>query len=169
MNLTARIEISGPLLAGKGPAVVQKHIDRFVTSGVMMLTREVKVRTPQGVSGAQGGLLASIQPEVTGRGTPLVRGSVGTASRYGEVVERGRRPGRGWPPRGALVPWIQLKFGLSEREAQRIEYVVRRKIAQKGFEGAHMFEKAFTENLSRLQEMAQREGLAIVVEISDGK
>lgn len=165
MNLIARIEISGPLLAGKGPAVVQKHIERFVTSAVLLLEREVKLLTPQGVSGAQGGLLSTIKHEVAGRGTALVRGLVGTSSPYGEVIERGRRPGRGWPPRGALLRWIEMKFGVSGREAQRIEYLVRRKIARKGFEGAHMFDKAFTKNLPRLQSMAQAEGLALVTEL----
>lgn len=165
MEMRARIEVSGPLLAGKGPAIVQKHIHRFVYSAVLLLEREVKLLTPQGVSGAQGGLLSTIKHEPPQRIGTSVRGVVGTASPYGEVIERGRRPGRGWPPRGALLRWIELKFGVSGREAQRIEYLVRRKIARKGFEGAHMFDKAFEKNLSRLQSMAQAEGLALSVEL----
>lgn len=166
MDMRARIEISGPLLSGKGPTVAQKHVERFVTEAVLFLEREVKQRTPQGVSGAQGGLLSTIKHEVQGRGTALMRGVVGTSSPYGEVIERGRRPGRGFPPRGALLRWVELKFGVSGREAQRIEYLVRRKIARKGFEGAHMFDKAFAQNLPRLQQMAQREGLALSVELA---
>lgn len=166
MELRARIEVSGPLLAGKGPAIVQRHIVRFVTSAVLLLEREVKLLTPQGVSGAQGGLLSTIKHEVTGPGTQLVRGVVGTSSPYGEVIERGRRPGRGWPPRGALLRWVEMKFGVSGRAAQRIEYLVRRKIARKGFEGAHMFDRAFEKNLTRLQGMAQAEGLSLTVELN---
>lgn len=165
MELRARIEISGPLLAGQGPKIIQKHVERFVTTAVLLLEREVKLLTPQGVSGAQGGLLSTIKHEVSGRGSALVRGVVGTSSPYGEVIERGRRPGRGWPPRGALLRWVELKFGVSGREAQRIEYLVRRKIARKGFEGAHMFDRAFEKNLSRLQQLAQQEGLALSVEL----
>lgn len=166
MELRARLEISGPLLAGKGPAVVRKHATRFVTEAVLLLEREVKLRTPQGVFGAQGGLLASIKHEGSTPGAPVVRGVVFSNSQYGEVVERGRRPGRGMPPPGVLLRWIELKFGMSRGEAERIEYVVRRKIAQKGFEGAHMFERAFNENLPRLRAMADRVGLSIVTELN---
>lgn len=169
MQLRLSIDTSGPLFKGKGPAATQKAVERFVTSATLLLTREVKRRTPQGVHGAQGGLLASIQGEVTGRGSALVRGIVATASPYGEVVERGRRPGKAWPPPGALLRWIEVKFGLSPREAQRIEYVVRRKIGQKGFEGAHMFEKGLSENLPRLQQMAAAAGLALSVELTHGQ
>lgn len=158
--------VSGALLQGKAPQVVQKHFDRFITTAVLFLEREVKVRTPQGVYGAQGGLLGSIKADIAGRGTPLVRGAVFTAHSYGEVVEKGRRPGRGMPPKGTLLRWIEMKFGLGREEAERIEFVVRRKIGQKGFEGAHMFEKAYKENLPQLQRMAQAEGLAIVGELS---
>jgi hypothetical protein len=175
MNLNARIEISGPLLAGKGPAVVQKHIDRFVTEAAVFLEREVKVRTPQGVAGAAG-LLGSIKHDVSGRGTPLVRGTVATASPYGAIVERGRRPGK-MPPGGRgnalidrpLLPWIQLKFGVTGKEADRIEYLVRRKIGRVGFKGKAMFFKALWENVPRLEKMAERQGLALTVELSDGK
>lgn len=168
MDLRGRIEISGPLLAGKGPAVVQKHIERFVTSATLFLTREVKTRTPQGVYGAQGGLLGSIQGEVGGKGTATVKGVVATAQKYGEVIEKGRRPGKGWPPPGALIRWIEIKFGVDQSTAKRIEFAVRRKIGQKGFEGAHMFERALRENQGKLQAMAQREGLNLVMELNGG-
>lgn len=165
MDLRARIEVTAPLLA-KGPAVVQKHLDRFVDQATAFLLREVKVRTPQGVYGAQGGLLASIQKDVQGKGTAVVKGIVGTAQAYGEVIEKGRRPGKAWPPPKVLVPWIVKKLGLDPKEAARVEYVIRRKIGLKGFEGVHMFEKALTENFGALQAMAQREGLLIVQELN---
>jgi len=166
MNLRGSIHTSGPLLQGQGPVIVQKHVERFVTEAVTFLQREVELLTPQGVSGAQGGLLGSIQHEVQGRGTAMVRGVVGTASPYGEVVERGRRPGRGMPPKGVLVDWIALKFGIPVDMAQRIEFVVRRKIARKGTKGAHMFERALNGNISRLQGMAQRQGLRLEVDLN---
>lgn len=166
MNLNIRIDTKGAILQGKGPEIIQKGLDRFVTSATMFLLGQVKMRTPQGVYGAQGGLLGSIQADVQGRGTPHIRGIVATAHSYGEVVERGRQPGRGMPPQGALQRWIEVKFGLSPEAAKRIEFVVRRKIGQKGFEGAHMFEKALTENIGKLQQMAEREGFTIATEMN---
>lgn len=166
MSLHAYVVTAGPLLTGSPDAVVQKHLERYITAATMLLLREVKLRTPQGVYGAQGGLLASIQPEVRGHGTPLVRGMVATASRYGEVIERGRRPGQGMPPRGSLLRWIEVKFGVDADTAQRLEFVVRRSIGRKGFAGVHMFERAFRESLPQLEAMAQREGLLIAQELS---
>ncbi len=165
MNLSIRVDTSGAILEGKAPAIIQADLDRFVTAATMYLTAEVKKRTPQGVSGAQGGLLSTIQSEVTGRGTPLIKGMVTHGSRYGDVIEKGRTAGKGMPPKGSLVRWLEVKLGLSEQQARRIEFVVRRKIGRRGFEGAHMFEKAVTGNLDRLEAMAEKEGLAIAVEL----
>jgi len=174
MNLTATIQISGPLLQGKGPAIVQQHMERFIDEATMLLEREVKVRTPQGVAGA-GGLLGSIQGEVQGRGTPLLRGVVGSEHEYVEYVERGRRPGK-MPPGGRgtpldkrpLLPWVQLKFGVTGKEADRLEYLVRRKIGRVGTPGHAMFFKALWENQRNLQAMAQRHSLALSVELNNG-
>jgi hypothetical protein len=166
VDFRARLEVTGPLLA-QGPAVVQKLLDLFVDEATMFLLREVQIRTPQGVYGAQGGLLKSIQrPPIEGRGTPVVKGRVVTAQPYGEVIEKGRRPGKAWPPPKVLVPWIEQKLGLPPKEAARVEYAIRRKIGMKGFEGVHMFERALTENFTTLQTMAEREGLLIVQELN---
>ncbi len=166
MNLSLRIETKGALLSGQAPQIIQGNLDGFVTEVTMFLLGEVKKRTPQGVFGAQGGLLGSEQAEVSGKGSPVVKGVVMSAQAYAEVIEKGRTAGKGMPPKGVLVRWLEVKLGLSETEAARIEYVVRRKIAQKGFDGAHMFERAVTENMARLDAMAEARGLLIVKELS---
>jgi hypothetical protein len=166
MELMVSVTTKGTLLEGKAPSVIQRHTDRFIVNATMFLLAEVKKRTPQGVGGAKGGLLASIQPDVLGKGTPIVKGIVASAAKHALVIEKGRRPGKSMPPKGSLLDWLQLKLGLDAKSAQRIEYVVRRKIGQKGFEGAHMFEKALTENLPKLQQMAEAEGLALAVDLN---
>ncbi len=166
MNIHISV-VPGPMLTGKAPQVIQRHTDRFIYNATMFLLAEVKKRTPQGVGGAQGGLLASIQPDFEGKGSATTKGIVATKSAHALVVEKGRRPGKGMPPKGSLVRWLQVTLGLDEQVANRVEYVVRRKIAQKGFEGAHMFEKAWTENLPKIQGMAQKAGLEMVVELND--
>jgi len=164
---TVNIDInpSGALLTGQPQAIIQAGLDRLITKITHFLDAEVKRRTPQGVMGAQGGLLGSIQAEVTGKGTPLVRGTVMSAQKYAEVVEKGRSAGKGMPPAGVLLRWLEVKLGLDEATAKRVEFVVRRKIGQRGFEGAHMFEKAVTENEAKLDAMAQAEGFKIAVNL----
>jgi hypothetical protein len=166
VELTIRIDTRGALLAGKAPEVVQQGLDRVIAAATLLLHAEVVKRTPQGVFGAQGGLLASIQNQVPGRGTPAVKGIVSTASKYGEVIEKGRTAGKGMPPQGTLLRWIEVKFGVDSRTAQRIEFVVRRKIGQKGFDGAHMFEHALQQNIARVEALFIKEGFAIARELT---
>ena len=45
-------------------------------------------------------------------------------------VHEGTRPH--WPPKGVLVRWIQLVLAKTEKEAIRLDYVIRRKIARFG-------------------------------------
>jgi hypothetical protein len=70
------------------------------------------------------------------------------------------------PPAGSLVRWLEVKLGLDEKTARKIEFVVRRKIGLKGFEGAHMFEKAVTENQIKLDQMAQAEGFKLAIDLT---
>ena len=166
--MTIRINIStkGALLSGKAPEVIQKGLDRFVQKVTMFLLPEVQKRTPQGVFGAQGGLIGSIQAQVSGKGTPLVKGVVMSAQLYAEVIEKGRTAGKGMPPAGSLIRWIETKMGLDEASAKRIEFVIRRSIGAKGFAGRYMFEKAVTENMARIETMAMAEGLIIATELT---
>jgi hypothetical protein len=166
MGYRVRIETTGPLLQGKAPATVQRHVEAFVTEATLFLAMEVQKRTPQGVYGAQGGLLSTVQPDIQGKGTMLVKGIIGHAKSYGDVVEKGRGPNKGMPPKGSLVRWIEVKMGLDQKTARRIEFVVRRKIGRSGFPGAEMFEKGFVENFARVQAMAAKRGLLVSQELN---
>jgi len=161
----ARILEKGTLLTGRTSEVVRKNQLAAMHEATQFGVRRVKERTPQGVSGAQGGLLASIQPEVRERQTGVI-GVIGTASPYGLVVEKGRRPGKGMPPAGSMVRWIEVKMGMSATEAQRIEYVIRRKIAAKGTKGAFMFEKTLKEDWPEFEAIFRRYGVQITRELS---
>jgi hypothetical protein len=165
MDFAVRVKIKGPLLSGKGPEIIQRQQEAAITEMVMYLLPKIQALTPQGVFGAQGGLLASIQADFQGKGTPAFKGILATDSKYGDVIDKGRRAGKGMPPKGSLVRWIELKFGLDEKSAQRIEYVVRHKIGQKGFEGVHMFEKGLADSMAMLQSIAARYGLETVKEL----
>lgn len=166
MNLQLRVSTKGALLNGTAPKVIQAGLDRFVTQVTMFLLTEVQKRTPQGVGGAQGGLISAIDHDVQGKGTPVIKGTVFHTSVHGDVIEKGRSPGKGMPPKGLLISWIEKKLGLSAEAAQKIEFVIRRSIGAKGFEGRHMFEKAVTENIGRIETMAKVCGLTIATELN---
>jgi hypothetical protein len=166
MELSATVKVKGNFFAGKGPEIANKNLTEAMYQAVMFLERKVKALTPQGVGGAQGGLLSTIQGEVEGKGTPLVKGIVFTQSKYGEVLEKGRTAGKSMPPSGVLISWIGRKLGISGDEANRVEFLVRRKIGKKGFPGVHMFEKAFDDNWRQLQTIFDRFGFILTKELN---
>lgn len=167
MELKVSITQKGKIFEGKGPEVVQAELEGAMYDAVMLLERGVKLKTPVGVFGAQGGLQSTIHGEVQGKGTPIVKGIVATQSPYGEVIEKGRRAGKAWPPEGTLLRWIEVKFGVSEKVAKRIEFPVRAKIGKKGFPGAHMFEKGWDENWPKIQRRFEKAGFNIERELSE--
>lgn len=167
-----RISITGLDKIDNAKGSAGKVLTAALDEAVMFLVREIKLRTPQGVSGAQGGLLGSIQSDVEGRGSPLARGVIASNSQYGLVVEKGRRAGAAMPPREALVEWIAQKFGVDEDQARKLSWPVARAIAKKGtikrfgYDGARMFERAVDENLPALREIFRRNALDLIVEKS---
>ena len=160
----ARIIERGTLLTGQPAELVRKAQLAAMHEATQFGTRRVKERTPQGVYGAQGGLIATIQPDVHETKNKVI-GIIGTNSLYGLVVEKGRRPGQGRPPEGVLLPWIELKMGVSREEAERIEYLLRWKIAQKGTKGAFMFETTMKEDWPEFRSIFNRHGVAIAREL----
>jgi hypothetical protein len=167
-----RLTITGLDKIERAKGNAGKVLTAALDEAVMFLLREIKMRTPQGVSGAGGGLLGSIQGDVILRGSTLARGVIASNSQYGLVVEKGRRAGAAMPPREALVDWIAQKFGVDEEQARKLSWPVARAIAKKGtikrfdYKGAQMFEKAVDENLPALQEIFRRNALEMIVEKS---
>lgn len=166
MELKVTVKKKGGIFDGRSSAVVNDNLAQAMYEATMLLERAVKERTPQGVFGAQGGLLSTIFGEVIGKGTPYIKGVVATQSKYGEVVEKGRRPGQTWPPEGSLIRWIQVKMGVDQRTARSLEFVIRRKIGMRGFPGAFMFQKALEANMDKLQDIFDRKGFEIARELS---
>lgn len=160
-NMTTR----GAFFSRRPRETVREKQKAAMHEATQFVARRVKERTPQGVMGAQGGLLGSIQPEVRQRSTSVI-GIVGTANPYALVVEKGRRPGKGRPPEGVMLRWIEVKMGVSADEAKEIEPAVRWKIAKKGTKGAHMFEKTLEEDWPKIQAIFERHGVAITRELN---
>lgn len=161
MELKATVTYKGPAFAGKAPEIISQELSAAMTEAVAYLEGQVKRGTPIGVYGAQGGLMAGIHGEVAGKGTAVIRGIVAHQSPYGDVIEKGRTAGKGMPPEGSLLRWIQVKMGVGELEARRMEYVIRRKIGRKGFKGAAMFDKALNAGMATVTEIFNNRGFII--------
>lgn len=127
-------------VAKRYPDIIRQETLSVLDDITAMLESDVVVRTPAGVGGAAG-LRGSIEGTVTEmRG--VATGIVGTAIPYGEVIEYGRKPGK-FPPTGPLELWVRRKLGVNGDKAPGVAFLVARKIAKKGFKGAHMFSEAW--------------------------
>jgi hypothetical protein len=167
MELKVSVTTKGKIFEGKAPEIIREQLTSAMYEATSFLEREVKKRTPTGVYGAKGGLVSTIHGEVLGKGTPMIKGIVGHGKgTYGDVLEKGRRAGKTWPPEGALLRWIEVKMGLDTVQAKRLEFIIRRKIGKKGFPGAQMFEKALDENMGKLTEIFDKAGFEITRELN---
>jgi len=167
MELKVSISTKGKIFEGKAPEIAQKALEDAMYEAVMFLEGEVKMRTPMGVFGTSGGLISTIHGEVMGKGMSAIKGIVGHQSIYGDVIEKGRRAGKTWPPQGALFRWIEVKMGVPEETAKRLEFVIRRKIGKKGFPGAAMFENALKQGWSKLKKIFDDAGFNITRKLNE--
>lgn len=162
MELKVVIEKKGPLFEGRTEDLISASLDAAMHEALRLMEDKVREKTPEGVFGeAGGGLRGSIFSEAQKGGKPIVKGIIATQSKYGMVIEKGRRPGQKMPPQGMLFRWMMLKLGMDSKTAKSKEFIIRRKIGQKGFPGAQMFEKAFDENLGQIRKIFEAAGYKI--------
>ncbi len=133
----------------RSPEITGEEMLAAVTEVDLMMEAEVKENTPVGVGGG-GGLRGSIFSEERSLGTSVI-GVTGTAAPYAVAVELGTKPHM--PPIEPLKDWVRQKLDVEESEVGHVAFLVARKIASKGTEGAFMFTNAF--NAKRIQ-AAQR-------------
>ena len=142
MKITSKINIKEIRdLAKKYPKVVRQEVLKTMEIVTARLEKEVAERTPRGVFGAAG-LVGSIFGEVKSIGKK-VTGTVGTPLEYGEVVEKGRRPGKAMPPVGPIALWARRILGVPEDKSKKVGFAIARSIAIHGTKGAKMFERAW--------------------------
>jgi hypothetical protein len=167
LELKISVQTKGKIFKPEAAQIMRQALVNVMYEAVLFLEGQIRELTPIGVSGVKGGLRSTIQHEVIGKGTPIVKGTVFTQSPYGEVIEKGRRAGKTWPPEGALLRWIEVKMHAPEEQAKRLEFVIRRKIGRKGFPGVHMFEKAITRGWPKLRKMFDDAGFRIAKHLSE--
>ena len=54
MEIKVKFDTQGALLSGKGPAIVQRNLDAFITDAAAFLAGQVQARTPQGALNRAG-------------------------------------------------------------------------------------------------------------------
>ena len=112
----------------------------------------------KGLKGVTGQLIGGIK----GRTITPVYGRVGVegpAAVYGEVMEKGRRPGSKMPPPEALERWVYLKLNIPKEEAPGVSFTIARSIHRKGIKGRQYMaigERASKEQVVRLFDRTNR-------------
>jgi hypothetical protein len=152
-NIEVHLAIGGLLaIADRYPDIVREETVKRMKVAVARLEKDVVELTPAGVGGAAG-LRGSIHGDVDAWGES-VRGTVGTAVKYAEVVEVGRKAGS-FPPVAPIALWAQRKLGVGADEAESVGFLIARKIFRSGTEGAHMFEQAWKQNETWVMDQMQ--------------
>ena len=112
----------------RAPQAVIDALKVLVDGQSIHLQGETKEHTP---TGATGLLRESIHAQKVRVRNNVVKGGVFTAHPYAAAVEYGTRPHM--PPVAPIVPWVKVKFALSQPEqAIQIAYAIARKISKRG-------------------------------------
>jgi hypothetical protein len=129
----------------RAPEMAMEETARFVLEGELLLERETKENTPK----ATGLLSQSIFAREPAVLADQVIGVVGTAMAYAVPVELGTKPH--FPPIQPLADWARLKLGIAPEDAERVGFLIARKISIRGTEAAEMFGRAFRDNQAQVE------------------
>jgi HK97 gp10 family phage protein len=123
------------------PQLVDGPIRGFLEASVFTVEAKAKELAPVD----RGRLRQTIRGSVKRRVTGLI-GLVRAGVRYAPFVEFGTRPH--WPPRGALQPWAR-RHGFPAGKVG--DFLVRRKIAQKGTDAQPFMEPAIKDSRGKIE------------------
>ncbi len=116
------------------PDVVAEELARACAEGALLAEREIKERTPRGVTSALAGSISARPPRIDGAS---VSAAVSTSIAHAIPVELGTKPH--FPPVAPIADWARYKLGVPADRAGSVAYLIARKIAARGTEGAFMF------------------------------
>ena len=151
-----KIQQTGPIFdRGLRDDIIQTDLLAAMHEALIYLEREVKERTPIGATGI---LRGSVFSEI--RGQPVnLHGIVASPQQYAAPVEHGTQPH--WPPQGPIRLWVRRKLGIEGDNVNGVAFLVARKIASKGTDGAHMFEEAFKAGKNTVITIFQKAGFKV--------
>ena len=124
-----------------------------------MMVPVLKSHTPTGVSkGLRNKTVFQIITGIEQRLEIRQGARSGTGFFYGRVVREGRRAGARMPPPSALIPWVQMKMGISASEAPRVAFLVARKIGRVGIPPNPYHVRALRSAAGKLQQLVNQMG-----------
>ena len=158
------IEITGSLVSAHRKEVedaTRRAVLQIMNESVNMTFVNVAKHTPVGVTRM---LINALWRNITVTKN-VVTGTIkinksNAAFRYANALEYGRTSKK-WPPKGALLQWMILRFGVSMKEALRKEFLLRRSIAEHGTKPALMFFKGYNESRNRVMDAFGKLGKVI--------
>lgn len=130
----------------QAPLIVEREVDRALHESALYLQSKVQEKTEVGVTGH---LRESITTAFhLGGDNPYAEVFIGSSAPYGICVEEGTRPH--WMPWEPLELWVAKKIGGTPVMIGAITALIRFKIAMKGTEGQHMFQRTYEEEKDTL-------------------
>ncbi len=139
------------------PREMLKEATKAMQISVNEFEGAVVERTPVGATEILRGSIFGEAVNVTGE---EVVGHVGSPEIYALPVEEGTKPH--WPPRGALLQWVERVLGIAGAQAERVEFLVRRAISRRGTKGAHMFREGWKASEDRIRRVWRRLGFELI-------
>jgi hypothetical protein len=109
-----------------------------ITEALMVIEREVVIRTPYGAGPIHLREAWTDRVSVSGE---RVMGVFGNPLEYAEPVELGTKPH--FPPIGPIEHWVERKLGIEGSDARAVAFLIARAISRRGTKGAGMLEKGF--------------------------
>lgn len=151
MQVTLRFKLSGPLLEGKYAAMFDREMLRATQESVKLVAGRIRAKSPMGAT-------KKLKTGIRGRALSPFRGVIkveGPAAKYAEFRELGRRAGR-WPPVEPIRKWVRVILRPPRRELDKVTFLVRRKIGEEGYKGAHFFRSTAAKSEKDVQRIFDR-------------
>ena len=131
----------------KAPEIVEKVGARAIIKATALLEREVKERTPFGVTGLLRQSITAQKPYRSGVDNMI--GVVSSPLDYAVCVELGTKPH--YPPIEPIKEWVLKKLGLPVVEIEPVARAIAWKIKAHGTKGTKMFARAFEANKGQVE------------------
>ena len=152
-DFNIKVKLSGKVLEGKASAGLKSAVQKSITAIMMQMRNEVAQKVPVGVSG-QASMGVTYKIEAWHRGRIFEKDP---GSKYIEVLEKGRRKNKGFPPPEPIKLWLRRtdkgkayvakvkeKYGLTyDKALLRATYMKSRAIALYGTPALKMFETIY--------------------------
>ena len=152
-DFNIKVKLSGKVLEGKASAGLKSAVQKSITAITMQIRNDVAQKIPIGVSGqARAGI--THKTENWHRARVFEKGP---GTKYIEVLEKGRRPGKRFPPPDPIRLWlrrtdkgkafvqkIQEKYKLPyDKALERATYLKSMGIAKYGTIAVRMFRTVY--------------------------